>query len=90
MKMIKKIITPFKKLITIIFKRKYYICDTKALAKLNSTYFADFKYLADNAVFMRKRYRKKMEKIIYKRYKRDCKRINRQDKLNRTYLNKQK
>lgn len=69
-----------------IRKRKYYQCDSKGFQEIFGTYFEDFKFLADNAFAIRKRYRKKFEKTIYKRYKRDYKRLAKIEKLARIKL----
>jgi len=67
-------------------KRKYYNCDKKAFAKLNMAYYDDFNDLADNAFAMRNKYRKKIERIIYKRYMRDYKRLAKLEKNARIEL----
>lgn len=74
----------FKKLF--VKKRKYYNCDKEAFAKLNMSYYDDFNDLADNAFAMRNKYRKKIEKIIYKRYIRDYKRLAKLEKNARVKL----
>lgn len=67
-------------------KRKYYDCNKKAFSKLNMTYYDDFNDLADNAFAMRNKYRKKIERIIYKRYKRDYKLLEKFEKNERLKL----
>lgn len=65
---------------------KFYVCDKKAFAKLNASYFDEFNFLADNAEVMRKRTRRKIDKLIFKRYMRDYKTLSKQEKLNRIEL----
>ncbi len=67
-------------------QRKYYDCNKKAFAKLNMAYYDDFNDLADNAFAMRNKYRKKIERIIYKRYLRDYKRLAKVEKNARIKL----
>ena len=65
---------------------KYYNCDKKAFAKLNVAYYDEFNDLADNGDIMHNKYRRKIEKIIFKRYMRDFKTLSRQEKNNRITL----
>ncbi len=63
-----KLVDYFIKLLKL---NKYFNLNKKSFSKLNYDYYAEFNMLADNAYSMRKSYRRKIEKIIFRRYKKD-------------------
>ena len=65
---------------------KYFKLNKKSFSKLNLDYYTEFNLLADNASSMRKKYRRKIEKLIFKRYKKDYRTLYKIEKQKRIEL----